>query len=85
MFPSKAAVHIMPAPTLSVGGLKAHGYTVSGLIWGQESLWVDDAQNLIALVSTDAEFDHFEAVRQPYQAELRGVYRRCRFKRILPR
>jgi hypothetical protein len=69
-YPSKAIVHILPATTLTVGSLAAHGYTVSGLIWGQESLWVDDAQNLIALVSTDAEFDHFEAVRQPYQQNL---------------
>jgi hypothetical protein len=70
VYPSKAMVHILPASTLTVGGLAAHGYTVSGLIWGQESLWVDDARNLIALVSTDAEFDHFEAVRQPYQQNL---------------
>ena len=70
VYPSKAIVHILPASTLTVGNLAAHGYTVSGLIWGQESLWVDDAQNLIALVSTDAEFDHFEAVRQPYQQNL---------------
>jgi hypothetical protein len=34
---------------------------------------MDDAQNLIALVSTDAEFDHFEAVRQAYEAKL-GVF-----------
>ena len=27
-------------------------------------------QNLVALVSTDAEFDHFEAVREPYAASL---------------
>ena len=32
---------------------------------------MDDAQNLIALVSTDAEFDHFEAVRQPHERNLR--------------
>ena len=70
VYPSKAMVHILPSSTLTVGGLAAHGYTVSGLIWGQESLWVDDSQNLIALVSTDAEFDHFEAVRQPYQQSL---------------
>ncbi len=70
VYPSKAMVHILPSSTLTVGGLAAHGYTVSGLIWGQESLWVDDSQNLIALVSTDAEFDHFEAVRQPYQQNL---------------
>jgi hypothetical protein len=73
VYPAKTTVRIVPAGTLSVGGLAAHGYTVSGLIWGQESLWTDDAQNLIALVSTDAEFDHFEAVRQPYQANL-GVF-----------
>jgi hypothetical protein len=70
VYPSKAVVHILPASTLTVSGLAAHGYTVSGLIWGQESLWVDNSQNLVALVSTDAEFDHFEAVRQPYQQPL---------------
>jgi hypothetical protein len=73
VYPSKATVHIIPAGTLRIGGIAAHGYTVSGLIWGQESLWIDDAQDLIALVSTDAEFDHFEAVRQPYQGQL-GVF-----------
>jgi hypothetical protein len=73
VYPSKAMVHILPASTLTVSGLAAHGYTVSGLIWGQESLWVDNSQNLVALVSTDAEFDHFEAVRQPYQQSL-GVF-----------
>jgi hypothetical protein len=73
VYPSKAVVHILPASTLTVSGLAAHGYTVSGLIWGQESLWVDNSQNLVALVSTDAEFDHFEAVRQPYQQSL-GVF-----------
>ena len=31
---------------------------------------MDDSQNLIALVSTDAEFDHFEAIREPYEANL---------------
>jgi Amidohydrolase family len=70
VYPSTARVHIEPASDLIIGGLTAHGYTVGGLIWGQESLWMDDAQNLIALVSTDAEFDHFEAVRQPYESSL---------------
>jgi hypothetical protein len=73
VYPSKAKVRIEPAGTLNVAGVAAHGYTVGGLIWGQESLWMDDAQNLVALVSTDAEFDHFEAVRQPYQENL-GVF-----------
>ena len=70
VYPSNAKVRIVPAKTLTIDGHTVHGYTVSGLIWGQESLWIDDAQNLIALVSTDAEFDHFEAVREPYAASL---------------
>jgi hypothetical protein len=70
VYPSRAKVHIEPATTLSIGGHTTHGYTVDGLIWGQESLWLDDTQNLLALVSTDAEFDHFEAVREPYVASL---------------
>ena len=38
-------------------------YSVSGVIWGRETLWTDAAGRLAALVSVDAEFDHFEAVR----------------------
>lgn len=45
-------------------------YSVSGLIWGRESLWFDSAQNLIAAVTIDAEFDHFEALREGYEAAL---------------
>ncbi len=70
VYPSGASVHIEPAGTIPAGSTAAHGYTVSGLIWGQESLWLDDAENLVALVSTDAEFDHFEAVREPYEPSL---------------
>ena len=75
-YPSGATVRIEATGTVTVGGaatqehIAAHGYTVSGLIWGQESLWIDDAQNLVALVSTDAEFDHFEAVREAYEGDL---------------
>jgi hypothetical protein len=70
VYPSKAKVHIEAAAALTVDGHAAQGYTVAGLIWGQESLWMDDSRNLVALVSTDAEFDHFEAVREPYAADL---------------
>jgi len=41
-------------------------YSVSGLIWGQEILWLDRRNRLVALVSTDAEFDHFEATADGY-------------------
>jgi imidazolonepropionase-like amidohydrolase len=42
-------------------------FTVEGLIWGRETLWFDASRNLIASVTTDAEFDHFEAVRDGYE------------------
>ncbi|MFZ0520999.1 MAG: amidohydrolase family protein [Candidatus Acidiferrales bacterium] len=45
-------------------------YTVAGLIWGLETLWFDSSRNLVAEVSTDAEFDHFEAIRDGYESGL---------------
>jgi imidazolonepropionase-like amidohydrolase len=45
-------------------------YTIEGLIWGRETLWFDSKKNLVAAVTTDAEFDHFEAIRDGYEAAL---------------
>ncbi|HWX92943.1 MAG TPA: amidohydrolase family protein [Terriglobales bacterium] len=45
-------------------------YSVSGLIWGRETLWLDPEKNLAAVVTTDAEFDHFEAVRGGFEPAL---------------
>ncbi|MBS1798069.1 MAG: amidohydrolase family protein [Acidobacteria bacterium] len=45
-------------------------YLVSGLIWGRESVWFDKDLNLVALVGVDAEFDHFEALREGFEPAL---------------
>jgi imidazolonepropionase-like amidohydrolase len=45
-------------------------FTVEGLIWGRETLWFDSQKNLVAAVTTDAEFDHFEAIRDGYESAL---------------
>jgi imidazolonepropionase-like amidohydrolase len=45
-------------------------YTIEGLIWGRETLWFDSHRNLVAAVTTDAEFDHFEAIREGYESAL---------------
>jgi imidazolonepropionase-like amidohydrolase len=45
-------------------------YIVEGLIWGREAMWFDGDRRLIALISVDAEFDHFEAVRDGYESAL---------------
>ena len=70
VYPTNAKVYIVRADDVTTLGHLSHGYTVAGLIWGQECLWIDDDRNLTALVSTDAEFDHFEAIREPYAASL---------------
>lgn len=58
--------------TIHVGGKdeKLDRYTVEGLIWGRETLWFDVNRNLIAAITTDAEFDHFEAIRDGYESAL---------------
>src|SRR5579859_1365426 len=45
-------------------------YSIEGLIWGRENLWFDAAGHLVAAVTIDAEFDHFEAVRSGYEEGL---------------
>ncbi len=50
--------------------VKLDRFTIEGLIWGRETLWFDTDHNLVAAVSTDAEFDHFEAIRTGYESAL---------------
>ena len=72
--PPDASIHIEPGSDLTVTGnghaTTLHSYVISGLVWGAETVWLDDDQNLAAVVTTDSEFDHFEAVRDTYQASL---------------
>lgn len=58
--------------TIQVGGRdeRLDRYTIEGLIWGRETLWFDSHRNLVAAISTDAEFDHFEAIRNGYESAL---------------
>jgi imidazolonepropionase-like amidohydrolase len=45
-------------------------YSVAGLIWGRETLWLDAQKQLVAVVTVDAEFDHFESVREGMEPAL---------------
>ena len=45
-------------------------YLLRGIVWGREALWLDDRRRLVALVGIDAEFDHFESVREGYESVL---------------
>ena len=57
--------------TVSVNGrdIVLRRLGVAGLIWGRETLWFD-GDRLAAAVTTDAEFDHFEALRDEYESAL---------------
>jgi imidazolonepropionase-like amidohydrolase len=52
-------------------------YTVTGVLWGRETLWADADGRLDALVSVDAEFDHFEAVRPELEAAVPQLVERA--------
>jgi len=73
VFPS-GSVTIEPrgTDTVAIDGrtIELARYTITGLIWGRETLWLDAHGDLAALVSIDAEFDHFEAIREPYEGGL---------------
>ena len=53
--------------TIGSRKVQLHKLSVRGLLWGMESLWLDSRDHLIALVSVDAEMDHFEAVAEGYE------------------
>ncbi|WP_266169019.1 amidohydrolase family protein [Dyella subtropica] len=72
--PPEASIHIAPGNDLTIstngGPVTLHSYVINGLVWGAETVWLDDDQKLAAVVTTDSEFDHFEAVREGYEASL---------------
>ena len=41
-------------------------YSIGGLIWGRETLWLDGANQLVAIVTIDSGLNQFEAVRDGY-------------------
>jgi hypothetical protein len=45
-------------------------YSIKGVIWGRETLWLDESEQLIALVTIDAGGNQFEAVREGYDTAL---------------
>jgi hypothetical protein len=71
ILPQGTTVRILPrgVDTVTVNGKEVAltRYSVAGLIWGREMLWLDPAQRLVAAVTTDAEFDHFEAIAEGYE------------------
>lgn len=77
-----ASIHTLPvgsvqihrdgADTLTFEGkpLILERYAIGGLIWGNEFVWTDKQGQLIGVMTNDAEFDKFEAMREKYESLL---------------
>jgi imidazolonepropionase-like amidohydrolase len=73
MLPSgRVMIERRGSDTLTLDGsvVALERFSIAGLIWGRETVWFDPSGQLAALVSIDAEFDHFEAIRSGYEAGL---------------
>jgi imidazolonepropionase-like amidohydrolase len=62
-------IHHDGADTLTFEGnpLILERYAIGGLIWGNEFVWTDQQGQLIGVITNDAEFDKFEAMREKYE------------------
>jgi imidazolonepropionase-like amidohydrolase len=73
-----ATMALLPEGQLAIESRGREGYDVDGkrvtlehvsvlgLVWGREDAWLDEAGKLVAVVTRDAEFDHFEAARDGF-------------------
>jgi imidazolonepropionase-like amidohydrolase len=52
------------------GNVALEHVAIGGLVWGIEDAWIDDKGMLAAVITRDAEFDHFEAAQAGYLAIL---------------
>ena len=61
------------AESFSIDGkpVELERYSIRGLVWGLETVWMDKQNDVAALVTRDAEFDHFEAIGPQYEAALK--------------
>lgn len=52
-------------------------YTISGLIWGNEQVWTDNAGKLMCILTIDAEGDKTEMMSEPYESLLPELIKRA--------
>ncbi|TVT41353.1 amidohydrolase family protein [Hymenobacter setariae] len=57
--------------------LRLRRYVLKGLVWGNELLWTDEQDNLICIITNDAEGDKLELLAQPYEALLPALTERA--------
>ena len=58
--------------TIEVAGkrIELDRYSVGGVVWGRETLWLDADRKLAAAITVNAEYNRFEAVRDDLESAL---------------
>jgi len=51
--------------------------SISDLAWGRETLWLNAQNQLIALITVDGEYDHFEGIKPQYEENLGNFVERA--------
>jgi hypothetical protein len=51
--------------------------SISDLTWGRETLWLNAQNQLIALITVDGEYDHFEGIKPQYEENLGNFVERA--------
>ena len=67
-----AAIEKRGRDVVEIGGQRVEldRYSVSGVIWGRQTLWFDPERKLVAAVTVDSEFNRFEAIREGFEPAL---------------
>jgi hypothetical protein len=51
--------------------------SISDLTWGRETLWLNAQDQLVALITVDGEYDHFEGIKPEYEENLGNFVQRA--------
>jgi hypothetical protein len=52
-------------------------YAVSGVIWGRESVWIDDRKQIIAAITFAPSLEPIQAIREGYESALSAFLTRA--------
>ena len=69
----EAIIERRGADTVTVGGrqVKLERYSLGGVVWGRQTLWLDAAKQLAAIVNIGGDVEtNFSAIREGYEASL---------------
>jgi imidazolonepropionase-like amidohydrolase len=68
-------VRIRQDGTDEVGPMLLHRYVISGLVWGNELLWTGPGDQLLCIITNDAEGDKLEIMQERYESLLPRLLR----------